>query len=128
MVQHTSFIAPTVRFLNLAVTLCVVCLLPVVSTAQERCRELELQLTEAHFDIQELEAQLNAQAAAARQQADMQERKHMQQVKALRQQVQELLELLACSTQGDGSGPAVAALRPAHPFVPVAAANACLQG
>lgn len=86
---------------------------------QARCQELELQVTEAHFDREELESQMDAHAASAQQQAAAQEAKHKQQVKALQQQVEELAGLLAASTgragaaarmQGPGS------VR-AHPFV-----------
>jgi len=69
-------------------------------------------VTEAHFDREELEAQMNAQAAAAQQEAAAQDAKHKQQIRALQQQVQELLGLLSCCVEG----PAPAQ----HPFVHVA--------
>lgn len=62
---------------------------------QKRCQELELQLIEAHFDRGELEGLLGAQAASAQQQANAQAAKHKQQVDALQQQVQDLLQLLS---------------------------------
>jgi hypothetical protein len=65
---------------------------------QAHCQEVELRLIDAHFDREELEGQLAAQAADAAQQAAAQEAKHRQQVKALQQQVQELLGLLSCPT------------------------------
>lgn len=69
-------------------------------------------MTEAHFDREELEAQMNAQAAAAQEEAAAQDFKHKQQIRALQQQVQELLGLLSC--RGEGPAPAQ------HPFVHVA--------
>lgn len=96
-------------------------------TAQARCRELEQQLTEAHFDREELEGQVDAQAAAARQQLAAQRAKHQQQVVALRQQVQELKGLLKglCCAGGDKGAAKVSATAAAavsmHPFVGVSA-------
>lgn len=90
---------------------------------QERCQELELQLTEAHFDREELEGLLDAQADAALQEAAVQEFKHRQQVKALQQQCREVLALLAAVGRCNGSEAMPASCAVAqHPFIQTSAA------